>query len=207
MKGIDVSKHQATINWAEVKADGVEFAIVRAGFGKNNVDQYAHINLLRCNQLGIHAGIYWFSYAYTEEMARNEARYAVAVAKAHVIDFPIWFDFEYDSANYAKKHGVPMSKELFCKLTKAFCDEVESAGYYAGFYCNKDYLKQYTTPELRERYDMWLADYSTSNPSKIANLVQFTSKGRIAGVNGNCDVDVAFRDYPAVIRKAGLNNL
>ena len=73
-KGIDVSRWQGTIDWEKVKADGVEFAMLRAGYGQGNIDAQFERNAGECTRLGIPFGVYWFSYAYTPAMARREAQ-------------------------------------------------------------------------------------------------------------------------------------
>jgi GH25 family lysozyme M1 (1,4-beta-N-acetylmuramidase) len=205
--GIDVSKWNKKIDWESAKADGVEFAIIRAGYGNGNIDPYAHMNCVKCNSLGIPIGIYWFSYAYSEEMCRNEARKAVAFANKHLLELPIYFDFEYDSEDYAEDHNVNVSRETYCKYVTAFCEEVEKLGYYAAFYVNKDYMLRKTTQELRDRFDMWLADYDRPVYFNNAHMVQITDKGTMSGITGYVDLNQTDRDYPAIIRKAGLNNL
>lgn len=202
--GIDVSKWNGDINWDKVNAD---FAIVRAGHGKNNIDPKAHFNCLRCNQRNIPVGLYWFSYAMSPDMAKKEAGYAVAFAKQHVIKLPIWFDFEYDSVSYANKNCVHIATSDFHAITKAFCNEVERLGYYTGFYVNNDFYTRYNCKSLKDRYDMWLADYSKPRDTKIANMRQYTSSGECPGIMGKVDLDVSFYNYPEIILNAGLNNL
>lgn len=206
-RGIDVSKYQKNINWEQAKADDINFAIIRGGFGNGNIDPYAHMNCVKCNSLKIPIGIYWFSYAYSEEMCRNEARKAVDFARKHLVEYPIYFDFEYDSHDYAEDHNVKVSRETYVKYVKAFCDTVEAEGYYAGFYVNRDYYLRFTTQELRDRYDIWLADYNTPVLFNDSHMVQYSATGIVKGVNGKCDLNLTDRNYPAIIRKAGLNNL
>lgn len=203
--GIDVSYHNGEIDWKRAQESGIEFAIIRGGFGKNNIDKQAHNNFIKCNSIGLPVGMYWFSYAYTENMARCEARYAVALAKMHVLEYPIYFDFEYDSADYMyRKAGVHATKHLVTELAKAFCDEVEKAGYYAGIYANNDYVKNYYESTIFERYDLWYASY-VSNPLIDAHLWQFTSTGTVPGVVGNVDMNRARIDFPEIIKRKCLN--
>ena len=91
-------------------------------------------NISECNRLGIPCGIYWFSYAYTADMAAKEALYAVEAVKPYKLEFPIAFDYEGDSQSTAKKNGVAVTKTLVSSLARAFCDAVEKAGYYAMVY-------------------------------------------------------------------------
>ncbi|HHD2882938.1 TPA: GH25 family lysozyme, partial [Clostridium perfringens] len=111
LKGIDVSEHQGRIDWERVKGN-IDFAILRAGYGRNNIDKQFIRNIEECNRLCIPVGIYWFSYAWNTEMARNEARYVLEAIKGYRVDYPISYDLEYDTLNYASKNGVTIGKRL-----------------------------------------------------------------------------------------------
>ena len=202
-KGIDVSKWQGTIDWEKVKASGVEFAILRAGYGQNNIDEQFERNALECTRLGIPFGVYWFSYAYTEAMAQQEAEYCLAAAKPYKLSYPIVFDFEYDSVDYAEGKGVKVTRELASKFARAFLTAVEGAGHYAMLYANPNYLSQYFDADIPARYDIWLAKWPT-NPDISVNpgpggMWQYTSSGAVDGIEGRVDMNVAYKDYPALI--------
>ena len=139
LKGIDVSEHQGRIDWERVKGN-IDFAILRAGYGRNNIDKQFIRNIEECNRLCIPVGIYWFSYAWNTEMARNEAKYVLEAIKGYRVDYPISFDLEYDTLNYAKKNGVTIGKRLATDMVKAFCDEINRNGYRAMNYTNQDFL-------------------------------------------------------------------
>ena len=98
--GIDVSKWQGKINWSKAKKY-IDFAIIRAGYGKGNVDEYANYNIEQCEKYKIPYGLYWFSYAYNKDMAEREADYLLRVIGYHKPEYPLYFDFEYDSVDYA----------------------------------------------------------------------------------------------------------
>ena len=85
LKGIDVSEHQGVIDWTMVKGN-VDFAMLRAGYGQNNIDKQFVRNIKECNRLNIPCGIYWFSYALNESMARQEAKYALAAVKDYRLE-------------------------------------------------------------------------------------------------------------------------
>ena len=204
MKGIDVSTHQGTIDWIAAKNE-IDFAIIRAGYGKNNIDDKAKQNVKGCEDNGIPFGLYWFSYAYTVEMARNEAKYLLQFTDGHTPLFPLYFDFEYDSVNYAKKQGVTITSKLLCEMATAFCEELESAGYYAGIYANSDYVNRMYGEDIFKKYDLWYALWDTSTPIRNVNLWQSSSTGKIRGISGNVDTDIAFVDFPTIIKEKGLN--
>lgn len=210
LKGIDVSEHQGVIDWPKVKESGINFVMIRAGYGKNNIDKQFVNNITTCNRLGIPCGVYWFSYAYTDEMAKNEAEYCIAAIKPYKVEFPVVFDFEYDSVNYAAKKGVTVSKTLASNLVKAFCDTVENAGYFAMNYANQDYLNRYFAGAAKTDYDLWLAEWPSDpnfeNPP-ACGIWQYTSKGKVDGIKGNVDMNITYNDYSEIIKNAGLNKL
>ena len=204
MTGIDVSVWQGDIDWGVVK-NSIDFAIIRAGYGKNNIDKKAVQNIKGCEDNNIPYGLYWFSYAYTVEMARQEAQYLLQFIKGHVPLFPLYFDFEYDSVNYAKKQGAVITNDLLCEMATAFCEELENAGYYAGIYANNDYVKRMYDEEIFKKYDLWYARWGVSEPGRNVNLWQSSDSGKVNGISGNVDTDVAYLDFPTLIKERGLN--
>lgn len=210
-KGIDVSKHQKTVDWEKVRAAGIQFAIIRAGYGKNNIDPYFKRNITECARLGIPVGIFWFSYALNEAEAKKEAEYCLAAIKPHEIEYPVYFDLEYDTGRYMRKNGLTLTKSIATRHAEVFLEAIEDAGYYAGLYANPDYLSRFFDGSLLQKYDLWLAHYKKNpdfaNPSYSCGMWQHSSTGRVNGISGNVDLDVAYKDYPTIIRKAGLNKL
>lgn len=209
-KYIDISKFQGNVDFSKVKGE-VDGVIIRAGYGQNNIDEKFERNISECNRLGIPCGVYWFSYAYTEAMAKKEAEYCLAAIKPYKVELPVCFDFEYDSVTYAEKNGVGIGKTLATALVHAFCGVIEKAGYYAMNYTNKDYLNRYFD-ETTLKYDLWIAAWTTkpepkTPPRKDVGIWQYSSKGSVAGISGNVDMDWAYKDYPAIIKAAGLNKL
>lgn len=198
-KGIDVSKWQGVIDWEKVKADGVEFAILRAGYGQNNIDETFKRNADECTRLGIPFGVYWFSYAYNVDRAKREAQYCIEAVKRYKLDYPIAFDFEYDSVNYAAKHGVTITKQLASDMTRAFCEEIRAAGYTPVVYANPDYLSRYFDTDIAERYDIWLAQWpknpDVNNPPRECAMWQYSNSGSVSGINGRVDMNVCYKDY------------
>lgn len=203
-KGIDVSTFQGDIDWGKVKSQ-IDFAIIRAGYGKNNIDDKALKNVRGCEANGIPFGLYWFSYAYTVEMARNEAKYLLNFIEGHTPLLPLYFDFEYDSENYAKKKGVTVTQKLLCDMATAFCEELENAGYYAGIYANLDYVTNKYGKDIFKTYDLWLAQWGVSKPVMGVNMWQSSSSGNVDGINGRIDTDVSYIDFPNLIKERQLN--
>lgn len=199
LKGIDVSKHNGVIKWMDVKYH-IDFAMLRAGYGKNNIDSMFNRNATECERHGIPYGVYWFSYAYTPEMARNEAKYCLEIISEYNPTFPVCFDFEYDSTAYAKKNGVTVTKKLMCDMAIAFLSEIEKAGYYAMNYTNIDYLNKGFS-SLTSKYDTWLAQWSVKTPSKPCGIWQYSDSGKVAGIAGKVDMNYSYHDYAEITNK------
>lgn len=201
MKYIDISEHQGRIDWEKVEADGV---MIRAGYGRNNIDKQFLRNISECNRLGIPCGVYWFSYAYTPSMALQEAEYCLAAIKPYRVELPVAFDWEYDSDAYAKKNGITPDAELASQMARAFCGRIEVAGYYAMLYANPDYLSRFFQKVWE--YDIWLADWGVKQPHVSCGIWQWGGSA-VPGIPGEVDTNEAYRDYPAIIAGAGLNHL
>lgn len=193
MKCIDVSEFQGRIDWNRVKADGIEGVIIRAGYGKGNMDDGFIEHIKGAIDAGLHVGIYWFSYAYNDDMATREAEHCIDVIRPfeEYIDMPIFFDWEYDSMNYAEKQGVHAGKELISTMTRAFCERIEKEGFTAGYYLNLDYSINFYNEEILADYKRWWAYYN-AEPAQECYLWQNTSKGKVKGIKGNVDMDVLF---------------
>ena len=197
LKGIDVSEHQGRIDWERVKGN-IDFAMLRAGYGRNNIDKQFIRNIEECNRLGIPVGIYWFSYAWNTEMARNEARYVLEAIKGYRVDYPISFDLEYDTLNYASKNGVTIGKRLATDMINAFCSTIENAGYKAMNYANPDFINnKFYNSEVN--YPLWLAWYGVNeDKAKSYNCAiwQYTDTGVLEGINSSrVDYNYCYEDF------------
>lgn len=193
LKGIDISYWQGTVDFTKVKNSGIEFAILRSGY-RQKVDTRFLEYAAGCKAAGINVlGIYHFSYAVNEDEAKNEAAFAVKMAKKAGLDKStyIFFDFEYDTVKKAKNAGVTLTKESCVAHTKAFCEYVAEAGYKPGIYLNIDFYKNWYTKEILSKYPIWLADY-TGNPDYPCLVQQYSSKGTVDGIGGNVDMDYYF---------------
>ncbi|BFK81330.1 hypothetical protein I3900191A7_14750 [Clostridium baratii] len=207
LKGIDVSEHQGVINWNEVK-NHIDFAMLRAGYGKNNIDKQFERNIKECNRLGIPCGAYWFSYALNEDMARQEAKYALAAVKDYRLEYPISFDLEYDTLDYAEKNGINIDKRLATNMVKAFCSEIEKAKYYAMNYTNQDFINNHFYFSEIERYCPWYAYYNKELNRSDVGMWQYSDKGTIPGIQGSSvDLDYARVDFAKDIKNRHLNNI
>lgn len=204
--GIDVSRFQGQIDWEQVTAD---FAIIRAGFGTGTLDTQFERNITECNRLGIPCGVYWFSYALNPQAAAEEARRCLEAVRPYRLEYPVCFDYEYDSVLYARRNGVEVTQRLATDLVKAFCGTVQELGYYAMYYANADFLQNIFYPAELTEYDLWYARYREGETPGRENvgIWQYSDTGRMSGIIGNVDLNRGYRDYPAIIRRAGLNRL
>lgn len=194
-KGIDVSYHNGRLDFD--KMTDIDFVIVRAGYGKNNIDKKFKEYMKKLSKTKKKVGIYWFSYAYTEAMAEKEAEYCLKAIKNYDIDYPIFFDWEYDSYNYALKNNVKPTKSLICKMTDRFCQTIKLNGYETGFYFNKDYFDRfYKNFALEKSYYLWYARYNNEMGSLPVNIDiwQFTEKGNVKGSTKKFDVNYSNRN-------------
>lgn len=191
MKIIDVSVHQGNINWKKVKAAEVNGVVIRAGYGKGNIDKRFIDNIESAIEAGFkYIGVYWFSYAYTTDMARREAQYLNDVAGAYKdkLNLGVFFDWEYDSMTYAKKLGMKCNKSLITDMCVAFCKKITELGYKAGYYLNQDYEKNYIDTSKLTSYRKWYARYISQRQANCY-IWQYTSSGKVSGISGNVDMN------------------
>lgn len=194
---IDVSEHNTVTDWRAVKADGIEGVIIRAGYGRGNVDKKFRKHITGALAAGLHVGIYWFSYAYSADMAESEAYYCMNTVSDVVswedITLPIYWDFEDDSMYFANKCGVDVSRETLVDMAESFCDALESEGRMPGIYANLDYEKRYGLLTVAEQngYSIWYAQYNYTMDSSIPepDMWQYTSGGQVNGIIGNVDMN------------------
>ena len=206
-RGLDVSEFQGTVDWEQVKAAGYQFAMLRAGYGFGTLDQQFQRNAAECNRIGLPIGVYWFCYAISPETARQEADGCINAISSYRLDYPICYDIEQATVNYAAQNGVTLTPALATQFVRSFCDRIEERGYYAMFYSNRNFLNTYFPADLSDRYALWYAYYNSQFDGTNCGIWQFTDQGSVPGISGNVDLDTGFIDYPAVIRKAGLNHL
>ena len=195
--GIDVSKHQKTIDWAKVKAAGVDFAIIRVagrGYGSGSLyeDKYYKQNLQGAINAGIKVGVYIFSQAVTVKEAEAEAEYILSRIKGYNISLPVIFDFEFGSGYRvnALKHKTTECRNAITNMCIAFGDKVRAAGYTPMIYANLSAFNGYMYPQkiISSGCDLWLAQYNTSAELTYSYCCwQYTSSGSVSGISGRVD--------------------
>ena len=207
--GIDVSKYQGTINWAEVKASGVDFAMIRVGYrakstGEIFEDPTARYNLQEAQAAGIMTGAYFFSSAVTQEEARAEARFTKDIIAKYRITYPVAYNCEDFQSPDSRQYGLDASART--NLACAFLDEISAGGYTPMFYASKGELEgnaQWNTDILSAKYKIWVAQYpdqpypdtKTSTYSASHDMWQYTSQGIVSGIARKTDVNIAYFGY------------
>ena len=184
-KGIDVSKWNGNVDWDKVKADGIDYVIIRAGYGNSNVDPYFKSHIEGASKAGLKIGIYWFSYATSVEKAKEEAAKCLETIAPYKnkISYPVFYDFEYASVDYATKNGIKITKDLSSKMANVFLNEIKNAGYINGIYTNKDFGDRYFDEDILYNNYLWVAQYaSTCTYPRPYMMWQFTEKGTINGI-------------------------
>lgn len=198
-QGIDISAWQGNIDWDQVK-NCIEAIIIRAGYGKNNIDQKWVPNVEAVRDSSLDVGAYWLSYAYTADMAYMEGCYAANAVKNKFGDrqIPIAFDLEYDSVAYAAKKGVKIGRAEATLFAIRFLTAVKEFGYRPMLYTNIDYIRNYfdlgviraAIPDLL----LWVACWGSEPKDYNMAVWQYSSKGSVAGIIGNVDMDEVYVD-------------
>lgn len=194
---IDVSEHNGTINWEEVKKH-IDGAIIRCGYGidqANQDDKQWARNAAECERLGIPYGVYLYSYATNAERAKSEAQHVLRLIKGRKLSYPVYFDMEEKG-----------TESVAVENAKIFGDMIEEAGYWCGVYYNKDWHNRVVKGQLG-RFTLWGASYGSNNgqvqenykPNFGEDIWQYSSTGKVLGISGNVDVNVCYRDFPAEI--------
>ena len=199
--GIDVSEYQSQIDWKQVRDAGKSFAILRCGYGRfgSQIDRRFRQNYEGATKAGVDVGAYLFSYALTQEQAREEAENCLNLIHGKRFAYPIVYDVE--TAAQRK-----LGRDKLSAVVRSFCSTMEERGYYVSIYANLDFLKHALTSDITSRYDVWLAQWA-SKPTYTGafGMWQYSASGRVNGIRGPVDLDAAYKDYPAIMRRNGLN--
>ncbi len=192
MIGIDVSTWQDDIDWNKVKAAGVEFAMIRIGFGyykdKLVIDNKFENNIKAAKEVGIKVGIYFYSYAKNTKEAKEQANWVIKTLNKEKLDLPIAFDWEiWDSFKEYNLNFVDLNN-----IAKAFMKEIENNGYEAMNYGSARYLNAIW--EL-SNYKTWLAHYTNETDyPKEYYIWQLSSSGIVDGINGYVDLNILYKN-------------
>ena len=194
---IDVSEWQGDIDWAKAKADGVEGVIIRLGYGEgNNADKKAQRNISECKRLGIPFGIYWYSYADTPALAKEEGADVVAKLKQFGVNpsdlaYPVYYDLEKWTW---EGHQPPTDPNVYNNIVNNWYSALQSAGYKnLGVYSYTSYLQGPLKHADIYAKTAWVAQYGArmgfdSFPTNSRGW-QYTSSGKVDGISGNVDMN------------------
>ncbi len=190
-RGVDVSQWQGEIDWERARNAGVQFAIIRCGWGNDDEsqdDSYWHRNVSECERLGIPYGVYIYSYAHSTGEAQSEANHVTRLLQGHSPQYPVYYDLEEsDLANEE-------SSQLLADMSKTFCNAISAAGYTPGIYSNLSWRTNYLTDPCFDSWDMWIAQWnSTCTYSGDYHLWQCSSSGDVDGIDGRVDIDIDYQ--------------
>lgn len=192
---IDISEHNGKIDWAKVKASGVDYVILRCGYGytddNSQMDKKFLENALELERLNIPYGVYLFSYGSNVHDAYEEAKYTLNIIKGRKISLPVYYDLEY--SNYVGE----LSKSTYVDMAIAYCETIKKAGYTAGIYANTTYWENKLNDSRLDRYNKWVAEYAYADKYYIDQLSykgsyhmwQYTSSGTVPGISGRVDLN------------------
>ena len=199
--GIDVSKHNGTIDWAAVKNSGVSYVIIRCGYrgytqGSLIIDPKFEQNIKGATAAGLKVGVYFFSQAVDEVEAVEEASFVLDAVKGYKISYPIYLDVEYSGAAGNKGRADGLSKSARTSVCKAFCETIRSGGYTAGVYANRTWLETMLDPSQISSHKIWLAQYAAAPTYKGRyDMWQYKSTGKVSGITGNVDMNLSYLGY------------
>jgi len=201
-KGIDVSVWQGKIDWGKVKSSGVDYAIIRAGYGDlaTQTDKYFEANIEGAEKAGVNSGVYWYSYASSPEDAVLEAEACYEVIKGHKFEYPVYYAVEDPSI-------AALSNKEITDIVNAFCSTLEKKGYYVGVKSYANFLNTRIDKSVYSKYDVWVAHYGVSKPAFNShfNMWQFTNEGKIDGIKGYVNCNYAYLDFPGIMKSAHKN--
>lgn len=193
--GIDVSKWNKDIDWDKVKAAGVDFAIIRAGYRGSQTgalveDPYFRQNMRGAANANIKTGVYFFTQATNEVEAVEEASMVVQLLQEYDIQYPIFIDTEGAGGN---GRADDLDVETRTRVCEAFCQTIENEGYQAGVYASRNWYNNRIESKRLEKYFIWLAEYREEPLYQGEYQIwQYTSKGSIDGIEGNVDMNVSY---------------
>ncbi len=197
--GIDVSSHQDDVDWAAVKADGVEFVMIRVGYrgsteGRLYVDNRFYEYMDSAAAAGLDIGIYFFSQATSLAEAREEAEQVVDWLGGYDIRYPVVYDWERSHDDGSRTLGV--TGDVVTECCAAFCARMREAGYTPMVYFNLDLAYMYYDLSALDGVDFWLAEYEQAPTFRYDfQMLQYSAYGDVDGIDGDVDLNLCFKAY------------
>ena len=196
LRGVDVSEHQGEIDWEAVAADGLDFAIVRAGYrgwslGGLFEDAFFRRNAEGALANGLRLGLYFFSQAQTPEEAREEARYLLSLAEGCDVTLPFCYDWEPISEPTARSFGMDGAAVTDCAL--AFAEEIAAAGRDCAVYFYRDLGYRFYELDRLAGLPFWAGAAGSAPDFRYKHAIwQYSFTGKVSGIEGDCDLDLYF---------------
>lgn len=201
---IDVSRWQGDVDWAKVKASGkVGGVMIRAVSTKNGelyVDPTFEANYAGAKAVDLPVGVYYYTKAVTEDMATKELNLVKTCLEGKTFELPIALDVE--DGNLKMLPACDLTK-----LIKMELRQIEKWGLYAMLYTYSNFADYNLNMWELGDFDLWIADYRSKRPTRKHGMWQYSSKGKVNGIDGPVDLNHVYKDYPAILAKAGLGCL
>ncbi len=199
MKIIDISHHNGAVDWEAVKAGGISGVIIRAGYGRliSQKDKLFESNYKCAAEAGLHIGTYWYSYAGTPSEAKLEASVFLEAIKGKKFDMPVYLDIE-------EPEQVKLGKTMCSSIAYEFCSEIEKAGYFCGIYSFDNFFTTNLPENISQKYSCWVARIGTK-PVNKCDMWQYSWTAKIPGNKNSFDISESYKDFPKIIKSAGLN--
>lgn len=189
LKGIDVSTFQGNIDWEKVKNSGIDFAIIRCGYG-DDLEKYDdncwERNADECTRIGMPFGAYLYSYAASVEEAQSEAAHAIRLLKGYKLSYPIYLDLEDNVVGAC-------SNEMIGQIADIFCTALQNEGYEVGIYANLNWWNTRLTSSVFDNssWHKWVAQWSSQcTYGGVYTMWQYTSGGTVDGISSNVDMNI-----------------
>ena len=217
-QGIDISQWNGSINWNEVKAAGIDFVIIRCGYGENNTsqdDKYWAANVAACEQYGIPYGVYLYSYATSESQIDSEVQHVLRLLQGHKPTLPVYLDLE-------ENDQAALGNAKISNMALRFCSQIQAAGYKTGVYANLNWYNNYIVNFASNgNYWHWVAQYPSrekyyDNRWPVGNAVvetcayggryetwQYASNGQIGSMTCRFDLNLWYGTFPSGSTNSG----
>jgi len=218
--GLDLSHHSDNVDFAALKAAGIDFVILRVGYGKS-LDTKFESYYKKAKDAGLDVGVYFFTLSESGEQAKADAKRVSSWLKGKTLEYPVFFDVE-DDPHYSGYNPSSFSEEKLMEIISTFMSEMVEYGYYPGLYTNNKFLYNFFNEEKTLKlYDVWYARYAAEGVdideyvekyvdeySSTYSMWQYqgsVEKFLDGAVEGMCDVNYAFKDYPSIMQEFGFN--
>lgn len=194
IKGIDVSRWQGKPDWKAVKKSGIQVAILNMLSKK--ADPEFEYNYQKCIENKISVGAYVYSYAKNPQEAQSEAAAAIKILSGKHMDYPVFYDLEWEEMALS-------GKTVIADIAETFLQAMSSAGYKTGIYCNVHWYNTYIADRLKEKYEFWIASVPAKDEGLMVDRLkpsygigwQYSWKGKVDGIKGDVDLNVFYKDY------------